>query len=215
MELAQPKSFQKPDAGMFLGTIIDVVDMPNVPSSYNGVVTLKNKVRVIWVLGKTDGTAALDKDGKPLTVAGFYNAVLGENANLTKAIKQILNAAPPVLTNTEQIAQLLIGKSNQLFLVKADNKKNPADPYTNVAGIAPLIPGQVPPAIPAGFVRAKDQPAKTNQAPTGQMGGQGQVQQFTPTIQQAPAQPQQYVQQPQQAVATTQGQPATDGFVKF
>ena len=154
MELAKPKSFEKPDAGVFNGTIIDVVDMPNVQTAFG----LKNKIRVLWILGKIDGTPALTKDGKEsLTVAGFYNAVLADNSNLTKTLRQILNGQPPLMTTTEQIAQLLIGRSNQLFLVKGDNVKNPADPFTNVAGIAPLPAGAIAPAIPAGYVRVKDQ----------------------------------------------------------
>lgn len=181
MELSKPKVFEKPDGGLFYGTIIDVVDMPNVPSTYNGVVTLKNKVRILWVLNKQDSTPALDKEGKQLTVAGFYNAVLADNSNLMKVIRQILNGQPPLMTNTDQVADLLLGRQNQLFLVKAENKRNPADPYTNIAGITPLAPGQIAPAgPPQGFVREKFRPKE-------QAGPQGAPVQTYPTPQAAAA----------------------------
>jgi len=43
---------EQPDAGKFLGTIIDVVDLPNYPTKFGP----KNRVRIVWVLGKTDNT---------------------------------------------------------------------------------------------------------------------------------------------------------------
>jgi hypothetical protein len=158
MELSKPKVFEKPDAGMFLGTIIDVVDMPNVTVVWKGVSKLVNKVRVEWVLGKLDNTPLLDSEGKPMTISGFYTATISDNSNLGKFLAQVLNAAPPLMTTTEQIAQLLIGRSGQLFLIKAPNLKNPQDPYTNISGIAPLAPGQVAPVTPTGFIRSKDRP---------------------------------------------------------
>jgi hypothetical protein len=158
MELTRPHIFEKPDAGMFLGTIVDVVDMPNVTVVWKGISKLVNKVRIEWVLGKLDNTPLLDSEGKPMTISGFYTAIIADNSKLSLMITQVLNAAPPLMTNTEQIAQLLIGRSGQLFLVKAPNLKNPLDPYTNISGIAPLTAGQVAPPIPAGFVRSKDRP---------------------------------------------------------
>jgi len=163
MELSQGKKFEKPDAGMFLGTIIDVVEMPNIQTQYG----LKNKVRIHWVLGRLDGTPVLDSENKPMTVVGIYNASISEKAELTKRIKQILGGQFPLVTNTEQLAQIIIGRSNILSLVKSENPKNPADPYTNVESIVPLAPGMVAPAIPTGFVRAKDRP-KEQAGPQGQ-----------------------------------------------
>jgi len=163
MELSQGKKFEKPDAGMFLGTIIDVVEMPNIQTQYG----LKNKVRIHWVLGRLDGTPVLDSENKPMTVVGIYNASISEKAELTKRIKQILGGQFPLVTNTEQLAQIIIGRSNILSLVKSENPKNPADPYTNVESIVPLAPGMLAPAIPAGFVRAKDRP-KEQAGPQGQ-----------------------------------------------
>lgn len=156
MEISTGKSFEKPDAGMFLGTIIDVVDMPNIVTQYG----VKNKVRIQWVLSKTDGSPALDSQGNSFTVVAMHNATLTEKSNLMRDIKMILNGVPPVINSTEQLAQLLIGRSNQLFLTKTANPAKVGDFFINVNGIAPLVPGQVPPQAPQGFVRSKDRQAQ-------------------------------------------------------
>ena len=166
MELTQGKKFEKPDAGMFLGTLIDLVEMPNVQTQYG----VKNKVRLHWVLAQLNGSLVLDKEGKPMEVVGIYNASVSEKSELTKRVKQILNGPFPLITGadgTEQLAQLLIGRSNVLLLAKVDNPKDPNDPYTNVEGIAPVMPGSTPPAIPTGYIRHKNRP-KTQAGPQGQ-----------------------------------------------
>ncbi len=154
MEMIKGKVFQKPDAGLFYGTICDVVDMQNYPTPYGP----QNKVRILWVLNRQDNTPALDNEGKYLTIAEFHNAKTAETGNLMKACRQILNGPVPLINSTEELAQLLIGRSCSLFLVKSPNMKNPADPYTNIQGHAPLSPGQVPPRIPADFVREVNKP---------------------------------------------------------
>ena len=169
MEIPAGKKFEKPDAGMFLGTVIDLVEMPNVPSTYNGVVTLKNKVRIHWVLARMDGTLVVDKEGKPMEVVGIYNASASEKSTLTKRVKQILNGPFPLIVGTdgtEQLAKLLIGRSNVLLLAASENPRDPNDPYINVDAIAPLPEGSKPPAIPTGYVRRKDRP-KTQTGPDG------------------------------------------------
>jgi hypothetical protein len=139
------KTFEQPDAGMFLGTIIDVVDLGEVTSKFDG--SVNHKLRIVWVLDKNDST------GKPFGVIATYNAHMAVKGNLYKATSQILNVpAPPVPFDTEN----LIGRSNQLFLVK--NTAPDGNVYTNVGGIAPLQPGQTGPQAPKGFVRAKDRP---------------------------------------------------------
>jgi hypothetical protein len=163
MEIGQGKVFERPAGGSYLGTIIDVVDMPNQPTKFGP----KNKIRIQWVLSLINGAAYLDKEGAPMTIAGFYNATLTQNSNLSKVLRQILNAAPPLITNTEELSQLLLNRSNQLFLTQEPDQQRPGEFVTFVAGIAPLPPGVVPPKTPAGFVRHKDKP-KTVAGPQGQ-----------------------------------------------
>jgi hypothetical protein len=162
MNIGQNKVFERPRGGGFLGTIIDVVDMPQQPTKFGP----KDKIRVLWVLAELNGAPYLDKEGQPFTIAGFYNATLSDNSNLTKALRQILNAQPPLITTTEQLTQLLLGRSNQLFLTQEPDQQKANEFVTFVAGIAPLPPGVVPPQAPAGFVRHKDKP-KTQAGPQG------------------------------------------------
>ena len=181
MEIKQGKKFYNPAGGAYIGTIIDVVDMPNVTKTYKGVSKVVNQVRVLWVISHLNGAPYLDPEGQPFTVTGFYNASQTENSNLTKILTQILNAAPPLLSSTEQLSQLILGRSNSLFLTQKPNNSKPGEFYTDVAGISPLPQGVNPPQAPAGFVRAKDRP-KTQ---AGLNAGQS-----TQTYAQPPAQPQ-------------------------
>jgi hypothetical protein len=166
MEIPAGKKFEKPDAGMFLGTVIDLVEMPNVQTQYG----VKNKVRIHWVLARLDGTLVVDSEGKPMEVVGIYNASASEKSELTKRVKQILSGPFPLIVGTdgtEQLAKLLIGRSNVLLLAAVENPRDPNDPYINVDGIAPMPEGSRPPAVPTGYIRRKDRP-KTQTGPNGQ-----------------------------------------------
>jgi hypothetical protein len=166
MNIGQGKVFERPNGGSYLGTIIDVVDMPAFPTRYGP----KDKVRVLWVLSHINGVAYLDSEGAPMTIAGFYNATQTDNSNLTKVLRQILNGQPPLINNTEDLSRLLLGRSNQLFLTQEPDQKKVGEFMTLVAGIAPLPPlpaGVKPPQVPAGFVRFKDKP-KTQAGPQSQ-----------------------------------------------
>jgi hypothetical protein len=166
MDIGQGKVFEKPAGGSYLGTIIDVVDMPNQTVTYNGQTKVVNKVRILWVLAHINGAPYLDKDGQPMTVAAFPTATQANNSRLTKLLTQILNATPPLITKSEDLAALLIGRSNQLFLTQEPDNRNPGQFFTNVGGVAPLPPGVAGPQTPAGFVRHKDKP-KTQAGPQG------------------------------------------------
>src|SRR5271165_4004371 len=114
MNLGQNKVFERPAGGPYIGTIIDVVDMPQQPTKFGP----KDKVRVLWVLAYSNGAPYLDSEGKPFTVAGFYNATVSDNSNLSKALRQILNAQPPILQNSNDLENLLMNRSNSLFLTQ-------------------------------------------------------------------------------------------------
>ena len=176
MNLGQNKVFERPAGGPYVGTIIDVVDMPQQPTKFGP----KDKVRVLWVLAHTNGAPYLDKEGKPFTVAGFYNATVSDNSNLTKALRQIINGMLPTLNTTTDIENLIMNRSNSLFLTQEPDTKNPGQFVTFVAGISPLPPGVAPPQAPAGFVRAKFQTKQTAGPAAGQT---------SQTYAQPPAQP--------------------------
>lgn len=163
MELSQGKTFEKPVPGMYLGTLVDVVDMPKVQTAYG----LKDRLRLHWVLSYLNGQLYVGKDGTPVEAVAMFNANMGVKAELPKRLTQILGQAPPVITSTEQLEQLIIGRSNILVLVKSDNPRNPNDPFVNVDGIGPVQPGMFPPPIPPSYVRAKNRP-KVVTGPNGQ-----------------------------------------------
>lgn len=160
MDLKVQKPFENPPPSVYLGTIIDVVSKSQVPSTYNGVTTLTDKVALVWVLAQIDGRPALNSEGKPFTVRETHNASMHENANLFKRLIQILGGAPPAIKNDDELAALLIGRSAQLYLISNPNPKRPDQPFINISGSAPLTPGQNPPPIPQGFVRKKFRPEK-------------------------------------------------------
>src|SRR5208282_219144 len=188
MELSQGKSFEKPAPGMYIGTLVDVVEMPKVQTTYG----LKDRLRLHWILVHLTGQPYIGKDGSLVEAVWMGNANMGAKAELPKRLTQILGQAPPVITSSEQLEQLIIGRSNVLMLVASPNAQKPNEPFINVDGIGPIGPG-MPAAlpIPANYIRNKNRP-KTVLGPNGQ-----QVQTYaTPQAAQAAAQT---AQQPQAA----------------
>lgn len=170
MEIGQGKVFYKPEAGTYLATIIDLIEKPGVQTAYG----LKNKVLVSWVISHMNGAPYLDPEGQPYTVAAYVTASMNEKStqplfrNLYKLVVGVLNGAqPPLIVSTEQLAQLLIGRSNVLMVTKEPNPTKAGDFYVNPVGVLPLPAGVQPPQAPTGFVRYKDKP-KTQTGPQGQ-----------------------------------------------
>jgi hypothetical protein len=144
MDLNQNSTFEQPDSGIFIGVIADVVDLYGVKTNFGE----KNKVRIVFVLDKNNS------QGKPYHQYFSKNASMHEKSDLYKAVRAILGTNPPVVQNTEQLAQLLIGKAVQLFIMKEPNAQGKE--FSNIKGINALPPGAAIPKIPTDFVRAKD-----------------------------------------------------------
>lgn len=150
------KVFEKPDAGVFLGTIIDVVDLGLVPSKNPQYPKPELRLRIIWVLDKNDS------EGKPYRIMEQPTQKFNDGGNGTKKSRLyeicegMLGTAPPVPFDPEVT---LLGKSAALFLAKEGE-------YTNIKGFMPVPSGGVPPVAPADFIRSKDRPknAPTNTA---------------------------------------------------
>jgi hypothetical protein len=147
MIIEQGKKFETPEAGVFLGTIIDVVELGLVPSKNPKFPDPQVRIRVVWVLDKTDST------GRPYRIIEQPTAKLSDGGGNTKKSRLyeicegVFQSAPPVPFNTED----LVGRSNALFLAKEGE-------YTNIKGFMPVPAGKTPPTAPADFVRAKDKP---------------------------------------------------------
>ena len=189
MEIRTQKPFEKPDGGSYLGTIIDVTAkevadtdfvtrLQKVDSTGKGLT--KVQVTFTWTLGYVNGQPAVDSEGRPFQVFETYDAYQNpaKPSKLDKALAQILNAAPPLLSNTDQLEPMLLGHSNELFITKTPKVNNPNELTVKVIGHSPLKPGQIAPKTPQGFVRLKDR-TKTQ---TGPNPGQA-----TQTYQQRPA----------------------------
>jgi len=146
---AKGKDFETPDTGMYHGILADVVDLGLIKTTYQGKEKEQHMIRLIWVLDKNG------KDGAPLTVQQRFPLSLHEKANLYKAVKQILNAAPPQTYDIE----LLLGQTRKLFIMQEPNKAGDKM-FANVKGITPADKG-VTVALPAGFVRSKDKNKET------------------------------------------------------
>jgi len=132
--------FEKANEGIYLGTIIDVVELGEVKSR-DPRFGSKTRTRIVWVLNATD------KQGKPLRVMespvskvtppGKYRA-----SRLYEIAQAVLGTVPDPFDD-----EILIGRSNQLVLQRAGE-------WVNIKAILPLPAGAVRPVVPAGFIRA-------------------------------------------------------------
>ena len=164
MQIAQGAKFERPAPGMYLATLVDVVDLPQVQTQYG----TKDRLRFHWVLAHLNGQLYLGKDGKAIEATLQLNANMGAKAELPKRLTQILGQAPPVITSTEQLEGLILGRSNIIVVVQAPNPKDQNDPFANVDGIGPIPPGMpAAPPIPQNYVRFKNRP-KVQAGPNGQ-----------------------------------------------
>lgn len=165
----EKKVYEQPEAGMFAVSIIDVVQLGLVKSTYNGIETEKEKIQVVWALGNGTTTAPLlDSKGDLLTISGFYNKNInmnpktGKKSNLYELIEQVFQTPPGIEFEDETF----IGRVNSAFLVRETSAKN-GNTYTNIKGLVPLPAGQVAPIVPAGkYVRRKDRVKNGQTQPT-------------------------------------------------
>ncbi len=147
------KVFEKPDSGLFLGVLADIVYIKDKPTQYGP----KNKSCLVWILN------AKDKEGNYYRVRTEATSSLNEKARLYSLAKDIRNGvAPPVPFELDD----LIGSVNQLVISREKSADGTKD-FANVKAILPAAAGQTF-AIPAGFVRFKDRPAKGTAPATGQ-----------------------------------------------
>ena len=136
------KEFEKPKNGTYVGVVADVVDLGLVATLFGQ----KPKIRIVWLLN------AKDSEGNPFRVMSQVNASANEKSALFGIVKSVLGVVPPPPFD----AEVLLGKSNELFVLNEPNAAG-TDTFANVKAIMPLSQGTAPMAIPPGFVRSKDQ----------------------------------------------------------
>lgn len=165
------KKFERAKAGIYLGTIIDVVELGEVQSKNPRFPNPKVRTRIVWVLN------ANDSEGRPLRYMEQPSSVMTPpgkfRASRMYEISSGVLGTVPVPFDDE----ILLHRSNQLVLMQEGE-------YVNLKAILPLPAGQTAPPVPKDFVRDKDKPKDTN--------GQAAVQSAAPSIAQpaAPAAPQ-------------------------
>ena len=117
MDISQGKVFYKPEAGTYLGKIIDIVDKPQVQTQYG----LKNKVLIVWTLTQLNGAPYLDPEGQPFQALVYVTATMNEKStqplfrNLYKVVVGVLNGQQlPLITKFEQLEQLLLDRAQRV-----------------------------------------------------------------------------------------------------
>ena len=212
MQFSTGKDFTRPATGMYIGTVADVVPMPDRPTAYG----VKNQVRIHWVLfNLATGQLVVDSKGAPIEAVAITNASASPNGSLTtKFVTPILGQVPPPITSVELLEQLIMGRSNVLILTESPNPKDPSKPYVNVTGIGPIQAGMpAPQGIPTTYVRAKNKPQQTSGPLPGQVTNTyqtapGYAPAAAPTAYQAPVNLNAAVPQPNLV-------PGTPGFKPF
>jgi hypothetical protein len=159
------KNFEKPSAGIWLGRIIDVVQL--------GLVTPKNplyptqvKMRVFWVVAPVPGQGlnAVDSEGRSfshmeempskMTPPTKYQA-----SKMYKLAEQVFGGADKIPVPFDD--EFFMGRTNQLVLVTNGEYRNIAAAMPVPANLLSFVP-----AVPAGYVRIKDRPKQAGQTPT-------------------------------------------------
>ena len=144
------KQFAKPATGKYVGTVIDVVDLGlckpknNNPAFSNEPV---RRVQIIWNL--------VGPDGKLIEYSEAPPNKLGTGGGQFKptrlyTIVSGINAAPPPQPFATFDVESIIGKSNELFIVKTGDGDNAR---SEIAGFLPVPPGVNPPGIPSDYKR--------------------------------------------------------------
>jgi hypothetical protein len=146
--IIEPKNYETPETGVFLGTIIDVIDVGKKMTPWGE----KHKIQIVWVLN------ALDSQGKPFRILREPPISMNEKSKLYETVRDVF--APQVLPPGAFETEWLVGRSNRLYVRKElPNAKGRV--YANIIDISPLQAGDVAPVTPADYVRAHLRPANT------------------------------------------------------
>lgn len=141
------KTFENPETGVYDAVFADYVDLGVVTSNFNGVVSSKKKVRLIWLL------TAKDSEGVNFRIMSQVTQTMFEKGKLYPIVKSVSGAVPDPKAKFE--LETLIGKNNQLVVEKETAKTGKE--YSNLKAI---LPPKVVFAVPAEFVRDKNKVKK-------------------------------------------------------
>lgn len=139
--IIEPKNYETPETGEFLGTIIDVIDVGKKMTPWGE----KHKLQIAWVLN------ALDSQGKPFRILREMPISMNEKSNLYQTARDVF--APQILPPGAFETEWLVGRANRLF-IKKELPNDKGRVYANIISIMPLKAGDVPPVVPGDYVRA-------------------------------------------------------------
>lgn len=136
-------------AGAHLAVCVDVVDLGNVKTQWQGKEKTQHKARVVWQINER-----MD-DGKPFTAQRRYTLSLDDRAALRKDLESWRGRAFSEDELNGFDVESVIGKGCMLNVV---HETRDGKTYDNVATVMRLPKGMNPPPI-EGYVRVKDRPA--------------------------------------------------------
>ncbi len=146
------KVFEKPDTGLFLGVLADIIYVKDKPTRFGP----KDVARLVWVLN------AKDTEGNYYRVMTEANQSMHENARLYAIIKDIQLGTPPAVPFDPDS---LIGTVRKLVVVREKSEDGTKD-FANIKAYTKPDAGETF-AVPTGFVRSKDRAAKGALTTTG------------------------------------------------
>lgn len=178
------KKFEKPGAGIYLGRVIDVVELGSVASK-NPQFAAQVRTRIVWVVRPVPGQGLpdVDSEGRPfrhmeqppskMTPPTKYQA-----SRMYKLAEQVFGGADKIPAPFDD--EFFMDRVNQLVLTT----NGPMGEFRTIAAMMPVPANLLAlvPAVPQGFQRQKDRPAQGQTTTAAQPSGVAQA-----TVTAAPA----------------------------
>lgn len=142
--------------GTFAATCIDVVDLGEVQTQYDGVTRMQHKLRLVFWSGHWSEPRNVDGEMRPmaLTVSRRFTASLHEAAAL-RAFLRVWRGADltDAKLNGGWNVEELVGVG---AFLQVGHHEYQGKTYAHIDAALRLPKGSNPPGIPTGYVRVKD-----------------------------------------------------------
>lgn len=159
------QKFTPAPEGQYASVCCDIVDLGMVESSYQGKVTKKQKIRVVFQVSETN-----PENGKPFLVSQWFTLSMNEKANLRAFLEQWRGkpyTEDEIKAGVPVTKMLGVGAFIQIVHNERQGKV-----YANISTIMRLPKGYKAPEIDPTYVRVKDRPVEDGAGP----GAPGQQQ---------------------------------------
>lgn len=167
------QKFTPAPEGQYAAVCCDIVDLGNVKSEYQGKVSQKHKIRIVFQLAVDNPDTE-----SPFLVSQWFTLSMNEKATLRKFMEQWRGKtySETEIAHGVRIAKML-GAPALLQIVHATRSDKC---YANISTVMRLPHGMAVPAIDPQYVRAKDRPKD------GQKNGAGGAGPGAPGTEQPP-----------------------------